>query len=116
MTHIAGDHIGGSNGFPNEADHRQVFGYRWAEVTGAFVNLLLLTFVGLYLMYKANARHIDPQELMGWLTVFFLYDMAGGAVNLRAGLLHKSADAPASVRVIPGGVAILLNGGISFTC
>ena len=105
-----------------DADKRRTFGYRRAEVIGAFINLLLLTIVGLYLIYEAVARYFHPEEAQGWPmivaatvalvvdlgTVGLLYGMAKGSINLRAGFLHNIADALASVGVIIGGVVILL--------
>ncbi len=107
-----------------EADDRRTFGYRRAEVIGAFLNLILLTLIGFYLIYEAVTRYFDPQEVHGWpmiiaasvalvvdvATVLFLAAMRHGNINLRAGFLHKIADALASVAVIVGGVLILLKG------
>ena len=107
-----------------EADRRRTFGYQRAEVIGAFVNLLMLAAIGLYLLYEAVVRYFNPQEVQGWpmiiaagialvvdlATVVFLQGMAKGGINLRAGFLHKIADALASVGVIIGGVLILLKG------
>lgn len=107
-----------------EADNRRTFGYRRAEVIGAFLNLILLTIIGFYLIYEAVTRYFNPQEVQGWpmiiaasvalvvdvATVMFLSAMRKGSINLRAGFLHKIADALASVAVIVGGILILLKG------
>jgi cobalt-zinc-cadmium efflux system protein len=106
-----------------EADHRRIFAYRRAEAIGEVVDLLL-TLVGLYVLYEAVSRYVGSQDVTGWLmvivasiafavdlaTVLFLYGMSDGTVNLPAGFLHKLADALASVGVIFGGVVILLKG------
>lgn len=107
-----------------EADEHRTFGYRRAEVIGAFLNLILLAIIGLYLIYEAVHRYFNPQEVHGWpmiiaasvalavdvATVLFLFAMRKGNINLRAGFLHKVADALASVAVIVGGIFILLKG------
>ncbi len=105
-----------------QPDNRRTFGYRRAEDIGALINLTFLIFVGLYLLYEAIFRYFNPQTIEGWpmviaagvalvvdvATVWFLYGMAKGSLNLRAGFLHKLSDALASVGVIVAGVAILV--------
>ena len=105
-----------------QPDERRTFGYRRAEVIGAFVNLILLIIVGIYLMGESVSRFITPEHVLGWpmiitagialvvdlATVFLLWDMSKGSVNLKAGFLHNLSDALASVGVIIGGVLILL--------
>jgi len=103
-----------------EADRYRTFGYRRAEVIGAFINLMLLLMVGIYLFAEAIGRLFHPVEIeSGYMiaaatvaliidlgTVFILLDMRKGSINLRAGFLHKLSDAAASVAVIIGGILI----------
>lgn len=105
-----------------EADRRRTFGYQRAEVIGALINLTILIVVALFLLYEAVSRYFRPQEVDGWgmvlasaialvidiATVLLLYGMRKGSINLRAGFLHKLADALASVGVLVGGVVIIL--------
>ncbi|HCE04579.1 MAG TPA: cation transporter, partial [Acidobacteria bacterium] len=42
------------------ADHSQTFGYRRAELVGAVINATTLNVVGLYLLYEAALRLVDP--------------------------------------------------------
>jgi cobalt-zinc-cadmium efflux system protein len=106
------------------SDQRRTFGYRRAEIIGALVNLTILIVVGLFLVYEAVGRMIEPREVEGWIVVFvatfaFLVDvgtaallwaMSRGNLNLRAAFMHNVSDALTSVAVILAGAAILLWG------
>ena len=103
------------------SDERRTFGYRRAEIIGALINLTILAVVGLYLVYEAVARLIDPQPIDGWIVVIvaavalavdvgtaaLLYAMSRGNLNVRAAYLHNLADAFASLGVILAGTIIL---------
>ena len=105
-----------------QADYRRTFGYLRAEVLGALINLIFVILVGLYLLYEAVSRYLDPREVSGWPliiaagvalvvdlgTVALLYSMSKGSLNLKAGFLHKLSDALASIGVIVAGIVILL--------
>lgn len=105
-------------------DHRRTFGYRRAEIVGAFINLILLIVVGIFLIYEAIERFFQPQEILGWwmvgaaafalfvdvITVIFLWQSSRGNLNLRATMLHHLSDAIASVGVMIGGTIIALSG------
>lgn len=104
------------------SDQSRTFGYRRAEIIGALVNLTILVVVGLYLVYEAVSRMIEPHEIEGWIVVVvaafalvvdlgtaaLLWAMSRGNLNLRAAFVHNVSDALASVGVILAGTAILL--------
>jgi cobalt-zinc-cadmium efflux system protein len=103
------------------SDERRTFGYRRAEIIGALINLTILVVVGLYLVYEAVVRLIQPQPIDGWIvvavaavalavdvgTAALLYAMSRGNLNVRAAYLHNVADAIASLGVILAGAVIL---------
>jgi cobalt-zinc-cadmium efflux system protein len=102
------------------ADHDFTFGYRRAELIGAMIQLTALIVVGLYLMYEAVRRFFVPEPLLGeWImaaagvallvdlvTVWLLWAMSKGSLNVRAAFLHNITDAGASVAVLLGGAAV----------
>ena len=51
------------------ADADMTFGYGRAEVVAALINYTTLIVIGLYLLYEAAMRFIDPQGVDGWLVV-----------------------------------------------
>jgi len=103
------------------SDDRRTFGYRRAEIIGALINLTILMVVGLYLVYEAVARLVEPQPIDGWIVVIvaaialavdvatavLLYALSRGNLNVRAAYLHNVADAFASLGVIAAGAMIL---------
>jgi cobalt-zinc-cadmium efflux system protein len=104
------------------ADAGMTFGYGRAEVVAALINYTTLIVVGLYLLYEAALRFVDPQGVDGWLvvviagialavdvvTALLTYSMSKNSVNIRAAFLHNVADALGSVAVIVAGTLILL--------
>lgn len=104
------------------ADRRFTFGYHRAELIGAMVNLTALMLVGLYLLYEAVRRFIEPQPPEGWTmiwvagvalavdaaTAWLLWAMSKGSLNAKAAFVHNLTDAFASIAVILGGVAVLV--------
>jgi len=104
------------------ADTKRTFGYRRAEVVGALINLTTLIVVGLYLIYEAAARFLNPQPVEGWIVVWvasialvidvatavLTYRLSKDSLNIRAAFVHNVSDALASVAVIVGGTLILL--------
>lgn len=106
------------------ADHFKTFGYKRAEVIAALINLVTLVIVGLYLIYEAMWRFIEPQVIEGWTVVIvagialvidvatavLTYSMSQHSMNIRAAFLHNVSDALASVGVIVAGSLILLYG------
>jgi len=104
------------------ADDTMTFGYRRAEVIAAFVNLVTLVIIGLYLLSEALWRLYAPQEITGWIvvivasiallidiaTVLLTYTMSKSSLNIKAAFLHNVSDALASVGVIIAGTLIIL--------
>jgi cobalt-zinc-cadmium efflux system protein len=106
-----------------EADQRRTFGYARAETVGAVINLTTLFVIGLYLLYEAANRLINPTEVAGTTmlvvgAIAFVEDVAAawvlrkesGSLNVKSTFLHMIADALATVGVIIGGIAILIWG------
>ena len=103
-------------------DHFKTFGYKRAEVIAALINLVTLVIVGLYLIYEALWRMVEPQVIEGWTVVIvagvalvidvatavLTYTMSRHSMNIRAAFLHNVSDALASVGVITAGSLILL--------
>ena len=104
------------------ATAEMTFGYGRAEIVAALINYTTLITLGLYLMYQAVERFLDPQDVDGWLvviiagfalfvdavTALLTYRLAKTSVNMRAAFLHNLADALGSVAVIIAGTLILL--------
>ncbi|WP_114287329.1 cation diffusion facilitator family transporter [Candidatus Halocynthiibacter alkanivorans] len=104
------------------ASAQMSFGYGRAEVVAALVNYTTLVVLGLYLIYQAVLRFIDPQPVEGWLiiviaavalvvdliTAALTYRLSKDSINIRAAFLHNVADAMGSVAVIVAGTLILL--------
>jgi cobalt-zinc-cadmium efflux system protein len=100
-----------------EADARRTFGYERAELIGAFVNLVTLVVIALYLLVEAARRFFEPQSIDGRLmlivgavtlvgnvaTAFVLYKPSKGSLNVKSAFVHIVADALGSVAVILGG-------------
>ena len=103
-------------------DEAMTFGYGQVEVVAALINYTTLIVIGLYLLYEAALRLVDPQPVEGWMVVVIagvalVVDLAAAAlthamsrtsVNIRAAFLHNVADALGSVAVIVAGTLILL--------
>lgn len=102
------------------ADRKYTFGYRRAELIGAMIQLTALILVGLYLVYEGVMRFFNPEPILGmWMmiasavalvvdlgTVWLLWAMSKGSLNVRAAFLHNLTDAAASVAVMAGGAAV----------
>ena len=106
------------------ADSSMTFGYRRAEIIAALINLTTLIILGLYLIFEAVMRLIEPEPVGGWIVVWvaaaalvvdavtaaLTYSMSKDSLNIRAAFLHNLADAMGSVAVIGSGTVILLFG------
>jgi len=106
------------------ADARMTFGYARVEVVAASVNYTTLILVGLYLVYEALLRLLDPSPVEGnvvvWLalvalavngaTAFLTYALSRESLNIRAAFLHNLADALGSLAVLVAGLLIVLFG------
>ena len=88
---------------------------------GATINLTLLGVIGLYLVYEAVMRFVEPEPILGWLmaaaaglalvvdvaTALLLWSMSRGSLNVRAAFVHNIVDALGSVAVLAGAAAII---------
>ena len=104
------------------ADSVMSFGYGRAELVAALINYTTLIVIGLYLVYEAIWRFVEPQPVDGWLivvvagvalvvdlaTAVLTFRLSRQSVNIRAAFLHKIADALGSVGVIVAGSVIIL--------
>lgn len=103
------------------ADKVRTFGYRKAEVIGALINTTTLIIVGLYLVYEAVARFLQPEPIDGWIvvivasvalvvdlaTALMTFSMAKENLNIKAAFVHNVADALGSLVVICVGIVVL---------
>ncbi len=104
------------------SDASMTFGYVRAEIVAALINYTTLIVIGLYLVYEAVLRFIQPEPITGWLvvvvggialaidlaTALLTYALSKGSMNIRAVFLHNVADALGSVGVIVAGTLVLL--------
>lgn len=102
-------------------DAAMTFGYKRAELVAALINYTTLIVIGLYLVWEAAQRFIDPPGIDGVLmiavagfalvvdlvTALLTYRLSKHSLNIRAAFLHNLADALGSVAVIVVGVLIL---------
>jgi cobalt-zinc-cadmium efflux system protein len=106
-----------------EADRRRTFGYARAETIGAVINLTTLFVIGIYLLYEAVNRLINPTEVVGTTmlivgVIALVEDLAAawvlrkeaGSLNVRSTYLHMIADALATIGVIVGAIGIMIWG------
>lgn len=106
------------------ADARLTYGYKRAEILGAFVNLIVLTIIALFLIKEAVSRYLHPRVihspimmsvaavglLANLVTALLLFRDARTSLNLRSAFLHIVSDTISSVAVLAGGIVILLTG------
>lgn len=104
------------------SDEAMTFGYVRAEIVAALINYTTLIVIGLYLVYEAVLRFIEPQPVEGWLiviiagvalavdlvTALLTYALSKHSMNIRAAFLHNVADALGSIAVIVAGTVIIL--------
>lgn len=104
-----------------EPTRSKTFGYRRAEIIGAFINLVTLLLIALYLMKEAVERFLDPQPVDGpvmlvvaviglaanLLTALLLFRFSKGNLNIRSAFLHILSDGISSLGVVFGGLLIL---------
>jgi len=104
-----------------KADKQMTFGYRRADIIGAFINLIILVAVSLFLIKEGVERFLQPEEIDGtimlWvalfgltgnvLSVFILHADSKKSLNIKSAYVHLFWDAMASLAVIVGGVLIL---------
>lgn len=104
------------------SDEVMTFGYVRAEIVAALINYTTLIVIGLYLVYEAVLRFVDPPPVEGWLivviavialavdaaTALLTYALSKHSMNIRAAFLHNVADALGSIAVIVAGTLIIL--------
>jgi cobalt-zinc-cadmium efflux system protein len=105
-------------------DAQMTFGYRRAEIIGAFVNLLTLVLIALWLVKEAIERLANPQPISlrpmlivatigliaNLLTALLLHRPSRESINLKSAYLHIVMDAASSVGVIAGALIIAWKG------
>ncbi|MGB3243758.1 MAG: cation diffusion facilitator family transporter [Sulfitobacter sp.] len=103
-------------------DEKMTFGYGRVEIVAALINYTTLVILGLYLLFEAATRFLNPEPVTGWIivviagialavdivTAALTYSMSKNSMNIRAAFLHNVADALGSVAVIVAGTLILL--------
>lgn len=86
------------------ADKLMTFGYGRAEVVAALTNLTTLVIVGLYLIYEAVARFLEPHPIDGWIVIWvagialvvdvvtavMVHAGAKNSLNIKAAFLHNA--------------------------
>lgn len=104
-----------------EANRDKTFGYKRAEIVGAFINLITLVLVALFLIKEGVERFYDPQPIDGMvmfvvaiigllgnvITAFLLYGSSDENLNIQSAYLHILSDAFSSVGVIVAGFLII---------
>lgn len=104
-----------------EPTRAKTFGYKRAEIIGAFINLITLVFIALYLIKESIDRFIDPQPIQGQLmlvvavigllanaaTAVLLYRGSRSSLNIRSAFLHILTDGLSSLGVVIGGLLII---------
>lgn len=105
-----------------KATKKYTYGFKRAEVIGAFVNLILLFISGLYLIIEGIERLISPRPIDGWLIIWIslfalVVDAATAKIshchahhnaNMKMVFLHNLADAFGSIGVIFSGACVVL--------
>lgn len=103
------------------ASSSKTFGYKRAEIIGAFANLITLVIVALFLIKEGIERFVDPQPIDGltmfWvamiglaanlITAALLWKNSKDDINMRSAFIHILSDALSSVGVIIGGWLII---------
>lgn len=104
-----------------EADVQKTFGYKRAEIIGAFINLITLVLISLFLIKEGIQRFFDPQAIIGpvmfivaiiglignFLTAFLLHRGSKESINLKSAYLHILSDGLSSIGVIIAGFLII---------
>ncbi|MGD8427877.1 MAG: cation diffusion facilitator family transporter [Balneolaceae bacterium] len=104
-----------------EADRDKTFGYQRAEIIGAFINLITLFIIALFLIKEGIERFYYPQPIDGLvmfvvaiigllgnvITAALLHRSSKENINLKSAYIHILSDALSSVGVILAGILIL---------
>lgn len=104
-----------------EANRDKTFGYKRAEIIGAFINLVTLIIIALFLVKEGVERFYNPQPIDGMvmfivaivgllgniITAVLLYRSSKENLNIRSAYVHIMSDAFSSVGVIVAGYLII---------
>lgn len=104
-----------------EADVTKTFGYKRAEIIGAFINLVTLVLISLFLIKEGIERFFDPQIIAGpvmfiialvglignFVTAILLHRGSKESINLKSAYLHILSDGLSSIGVIIAGFLII---------
>ncbi len=104
-----------------EANWEKTFGYQRAEIIGAFINLVTLVIIALFLIKEGIERFYNPQPIDGMImfivaivgllgniiTAVLLYRSSKENINIRSAYIHIMSDAFSSVGVIVAGILII---------
>ena len=104
-----------------EASADKTFGYKRAELIGAFINLIALVIIALFLIKEGVERFYDPQPINGMImfvvavigllgnliTALLLYRDSKESLNIKSAYVHILSDGLSSVGVIIAGYLIL---------
>lgn len=102
----------------------KTYGYRRAEVLGAFINASVMLVIALSILVEAGRRMHTPQSIHGHgmlytalvglvvnvVAVLILARSGGTSLNVRSALLHVAGDALGSVAAIVAGGCVVLFG------
>ncbi|HKJ31090.1 MAG TPA: cation diffusion facilitator family transporter [Balneolales bacterium] len=104
-----------------EADESRTFGYKRAEIIGAFINLIILVLVSLYLVQEGIHRFIQPEPVKGpimlivaiiglfgnFISAWLLFKGSKDNINIRSAYLHILSDGLSSIGVIVASLLIM---------
>lgn len=104
-----------------KSDKKFTFGFKRAEIIGAFVNLILLFISAFYLIVEGIGKLISPQNINGELIIYvsvvalivdaitakLSHHEAHHNANMKMLFLHNLADALGSVGVIISGLCVV---------
>jgi len=104
-----------------QANKNKTFGYKRAEIIGAFINLITLVLVAIFLVKEGVERFFDPQPIDGFtmfwvaivglmgnfITAALLFKDSKESLNLKSAYIHILSDGLSSVGVIIGGWLII---------
>lgn len=99
----------------------KTFGYKRAEIVGAFINLITLVLIALFLIKEGVERFFEPQIINGYVmfavaivglignfvTALLLYKSSKDNINIKSAFIHILSDGLSSVGVIIGGWLII---------
>lgn len=104
-----------------KANEEKTFGYKRAEIIGAFINLITLVIIALFLIKEGVERFYNPQPIDGLvmfivaiigllgnvITAVLLHRSSKESINIKSAYVHIMSDALSSVGVIIAGWLIL---------